>query len=59
MAKTNEIEKLAVSLSLEAGSFEKQISNINKLITNSERQFKSAAKGVENYEKHLLVWMKR
>lgn len=54
MAKTNEIEKLAVSLSLEAGSFEKQISNINKLITNSERQFKSAAKGVENYEKTFV-----
>ena len=54
MAKTNEIEKLAVSLSLEAGSFEKQISNINKLITNSERQFKSAAKGVENYEKKFV-----
>lgn len=51
MAKTNEIEKLAVSISLDAGNFNKQISNINKLITNSEKQFKSAAKGVENYEK--------
>lgn len=51
MAKTNEIEKLAVSISLDSGNFNKQISNINKLIANSEKQFKSAAKGVENYEK--------
>ena len=51
MAKTNEIEKLAIALTLDAGSTDKQIANINKLINNSEKQFKSAAKGVENYEK--------
>ncbi|MDB8553917.1 phage tail tape measure protein [Turicibacter sanguinis] len=51
MAKTNEIERIATVLTLEAGSFEKQVSNINKLIANNEKQFKSAAKGVGNYEK--------
>lgn len=54
MAKTTEIEKLAVSLSLEAGSFEKQITNINKVINTAEKQFKSAGKGVENYEKTFV-----
>ncbi len=50
MSKIEEIEKLAVSLSLEASSFQKQMTTINKMVQNAERQFKSGAKGVENYE---------
>lgn len=51
MAKATEIEQLAVSLSLEASSFTKQMSTIDKTIKNSERSFKNASKGVEGYEK--------
>lgn len=46
-----EIEKLSVSLALESGSFSKQMSAINKEIKNTERDFKSAGKGVDGFEK--------
>lgn len=49
--KTEEIAKLAVSLSLEAQGFEKKMSSINKSIKNAERDFKSAGKGIEGFEK--------
>lgn len=45
-----EIEKLSVSLSLETGSFAQQMSAINKQIKNAERDFKSAGKGVDDFE---------
>lgn len=47
---SEEIEKLSVALALDAGSFSKQMSAINKQIKNSERDFKSASKGVEDFE---------
>lgn len=49
--QTEEIAKMAVSLSLEAQGFEKKMSSINKSIKNAERDFKSAGKGVEGFEK--------
>lgn len=49
-----EIEKLSVSLALESGSFSKQISAINKEIKNSEREFKSASKGIEGFENSFV-----
>lgn len=45
-----EIQQLAVSLTLEAKSFEKQMTAINQVINNAEKSFKTAGKGVENYE---------
>lgn len=54
MAGSEEIAKLAVSLSLEAQGFDKQMSSINKSIKNSERDFKSAGKGVEGFEKSFV-----
>lgn len=45
-----EIQKLAVTLELEAKSFDKQMSSINKVISNTEKAFKLAGKGVDNYE---------
>lgn len=52
MAET--IEQLAVELSLEAQSFTKQMSSINKAIKQSEREFKNAARGVKDYEKSYV-----
>ena len=46
----DEIYNLAVSLTLESKSFDKQMTAINKVISNSEKAFKTAGKGVENYE---------
>ncbi|MGL5749880.1 MAG: phage tail tape measure protein, partial [Paraclostridium sp.] len=51
---SEEIEKLSVALALDAGSFSKQMSSINKEIKNAERDFKSAGKGVENFEKSFV-----
>lgn len=51
MGKVTEIEQLAVSLSLEASSFTKQMQTIDKTIKNSEKSFKNAGKGIEGYEK--------
>lgn len=48
------IEKLAVELALEAGSFSKQISSINKEIKNLERDFKSAGNGTKNFENSFV-----
>ena len=52
--QTEEIAKLAISLSLEAQSFEKKMSSINKSIKNAEKDFKSAGKGVEGFEKSFI-----
>ncbi|MGL5330187.1 MAG: phage tail tape measure protein [Peptostreptococcaceae bacterium] len=54
MAQTEEIAKLAVSLSLEAQNFDKQMASINKSIKNAERDFKSAGKGVSDFEKSFI-----
>lgn len=42
---------MAVELSLEANSFSKQMSSIDKAIKNSEKSFKQAGQGIKNYEK--------
>lgn len=47
---TREVEELALKLAFETGSFSKQISAINKAIKNSEREFKTASKGVNGFE---------
>lgn len=49
-SKADVIEKLAVELSLEANDFKKKISSINSIIRNSEKDFKSAGKGVKDFE---------
>ncbi len=54
MAQSEEIAKLAVSLSLEAQNFDKQMASINKSVKNAERDFKSAGKGVDNFEKSFV-----
>ena len=51
LARREEIAELAVKLSLEAQSFSKQMTTINKGIKNLDKDFKNAGKGVENYEK--------
>ncbi|CEN94271.1 phage tail tape measure protein [Paraclostridium sordellii] len=48
------ISKLSVELALESGSFAKQMSAINKEIKNLDRDFKSASKGVEGFEKSFV-----
>ena len=48
MAET--VEKLKVELDINAGSFNKQMGNINKEIKRSESEFKQASKGVKNFE---------
>ncbi len=48
--KKEEVGELAISLSFESQSADKQISSLNKLINRTEREFKSAAKGVKNFE---------
>ena len=48
--KADVIEKLAVELSLEANDFKKKITAINSIIRNSEKDFKSAGKGVKDFE---------
>ncbi|MBS6503824.1 MAG: phage tail tape measure protein [Clostridium sp.] len=49
-SKADVIEKLAVELSLEANDFKKKITAINSIIRNSEKDFKSAGKGVKDFE---------
>ena len=49
-SKADVIEKLAVELSLEANDFKKKITSINSIIRNSEKDFKSAGKGVKDFE---------
>lgn len=48
------ISKLSVQLALESGSFAKQMSAINKEVKNLDRDFKSAGKGVEGFEKTFV-----
>lgn len=48
--KVDVIERLAVELSLEADNFKNKMTSINALIRNSEKDFKSAGKGVNNFE---------
>ena len=48
--KKEEVGELAISLSFESQSADKQISSLNKLINRTEKEFKSAAKGVKNFE---------
>ncbi|MDI3074585.1 phage tail tape measure protein [Clostridioides difficile] len=47
---SEEIEKLSVTLALEANNFTKQISAINKEISNLDREFKTAAQGNKQFE---------
>ncbi|HHN8471913.1 TPA: phage tail tape measure protein [Clostridioides difficile] len=47
---SEEIEKLSVTLALEANNFTKQISAINKEIGNLDREFKTAAQGNKQFE---------
>ncbi|MCC0693836.1 phage tail tape measure protein [Clostridioides sp. ZZV14-6387] len=47
---SEEIEKLSVTLALEANNFTKQISAISKEIGNLERDFKTAAAGNKQFE---------
>lgn len=51
VAKQGVIEQLAVELTLEAQSFSKQMSTINRTIRQADREFKTASKGVKDYEK--------
>lgn len=48
--KKEEIGELAIALSFESQSADKQIAALNKSINRTEKEFKSAAKGVENFE---------
>lgn len=48
------ISKLSVQLALESGSFAKQMSAINKEVKNLDRDFKSAGKCVEGFEKTFV-----
>lgn len=48
--KKEEVGELAISLSFESQSADKQISSLNKLINRTEKEFKSAAKGIKNFE---------
>ena len=48
--KKEEVGELAISLNFESQSADKQISSLNKLINRTEKEFKSAAKGVKNFE---------
>ena len=50
MSKKQEIGELAISLSFESQSFDKQISAINRSINRTEKEFKAAGKGVKNFE---------
>ena len=50
MAKSEEIASLSVSLALATDKFDKAITEVNKQIKISEREFKNASKGVENFE---------
>lgn len=52
MAKN--IEKLTLELALESKSFKNQMTAINKVIKNSENDFKSAARSVDGYEKSFV-----
>ncbi|HBE9404963.1 TPA: phage tail tape measure protein [Clostridioides difficile] len=54
MANSEEIAKLSVSLALEASTFTKQMSSINKEIKNLDKDFKSAGKGVDGFEKTFV-----
>ena len=50
MSSYNDIGALSVRLNLETGSFNKKVSAINKEIKFLERDFKSAGKGIKNFE---------
>ncbi|MCC0647869.1 phage tail tape measure protein [Clostridioides sp. ZZV15-6598] len=51
---SEEIEKLSVTLALEANNFTKQISAINKEIGNLDREFKTAAQGNKQFENSFV-----
>ena len=50
MARNEEIASLSVSLALATDKFDKAITAVNKQIKQSEREFREAGKGVENFE---------
>lgn len=54
MAKQGVIDQLAVELTLEAQSFNKQMSTINRTIKQADREFKNASRGVKGYEKSYV-----
>ena len=54
MSKQGVIDQLAVELTLEAQSFSKQMSTINRTIKQADREFKNASRGVKGYEKSYV-----
>ena len=50
MSKEKNIAELSIELSLENKQFSKAMKTIDKEITSTERKFKAAGKGVNNYE---------
>lgn len=50
MSKNQEIAALSVSLALATEKFDKAITAVNKQVRITEREFKEASKGIENFE---------